>query len=389
MVLEINSENDIALSRKGAVLTNLGKHEDALEVFNQAIEINPKNDYALSSKGIALVNLGKHEEALEVINQAIEINPRDDIARLNKGAVLINLGKHEEALEVFNRALEINPKNDYTLLNKGVGLTNLGKHEEALEVFNQAIKINPKNDIALLNKGAVLINLGKYEEALEALNMVLEINPKYRAALRNKAAVLLKLEKYKEGVEVAKETLDVATKEQSKIDAMLIIIEAYIALNRRGEAALEMEKIKGKMADKKPDLVEYFVEICFNLAIEELKDGNRGNADKFIKMAFENSSKLETDIIKELTMNFLKDAAESGEMQVIKAAAEEILDQQKDEFTGLLRPITKAIEIIETKDLKKYYDLQIEEREIVVDVVRKITKSDELVPDELKRKEAE
>ena len=155
----------------------------------------------------------------------------------------------------------------------------------------------------------------------------------------------------------------------------------------KAEAALEIEKIYGKIGDMKPDLIEDFTEICLALALEELKDGNRGSAAKFITMAFENSSKLETDIIKELTMNFLKDAADSGELQVIKTAADEILPHQKDEFSGLIRPITKAIEIIETKDLNKYYDLQIEEREIVADVVKKITKSDELVPDEIKNKD--
>lgn len=158
-------------------------------------------------------------------------------------------------------------------------------------------------------------------------------------------------------------------------------------LEFKAEAALEIEKIYGKIGDMKPELIGYFVEFCLNLALEELKNGNRGNADKFIKMAFENSSKLEIGIVKEFAMNFLKAAIDSGELQVIKTAAEEILDQQKDELAGLLRPITKAIEIIETRDLNKYYDLQIEEREIVADVVRKITKSDELVPDEIKNKD--
>ncbi len=261
------------------------------------------------------------------------------------------------------------------------------KFEEALEAFNMTLEENPKHEDALFNKGFALGILGKHEEALDVFNMVLEINPKHENALRNKAVVLLKLEKYNEGLEVAKETLDVATKEHSKIDASLIIIEAYRGLDKKAEATLEIDKIKGKMADQEPDLIRDFIEICLNLALEELKDGNRGNADKFIKKAFENSSKLKTDLIKELTMNFLKAAADSGELQVIKAAVEEILDQQKNELTGLIRPIIKAIEIIETKDLNKYYDLQVEERVIVADIVKKITKSDELVPDEIKNKD--
>jgi tetratricopeptide (TPR) repeat protein len=287
----------------------------------------------------------------------------------------------------LNLALDIDPKDDIALSNKGVALLNLGKHEEALEFLNLALNIDPKDDIALSNKGIALINLDKHEEAFESFNLALDINPKNERTLISKAQALLNLEKYEEGLEIATKILDVITENQSEIDIVLIMIEAYLGLDRKAEAALEIEKIKDTIADQEPDLIEEFTEFCLILAMEELEDANRGNATKFIKMAFKNSSKLEIDIVKELTMNFLKDAADSGELQVIKAAVEEILDQQKDEFKGLLRPITKAIEIIETKEIKKYYDLQIEEREIVADVVRKITKSDMLVPDELKRKD--
>ena len=322
------------------------------------------------------------------MNHALTINPNNDFALSWKGIALINLGKDEDALESLNHALTINPNNDFALSSKGVALLNLGKDEDALESFNQALDINPNNDIALPNKGYALGNLGKHEKALESFNQALDINPKDENTLENKALALIKLERYEEGLETTTKILDVITKNKSNINIVLIMIEAYLGLDRKAEATLEIEKIKDTIADQEPDLIEDFTEICLNLALEELEDGNRGNADKFIKMAFENSSKLKTDIIKELTMNFLKAAADSGELRVIKAAAEEILNLQKDEFTGLIRPITKAIEIIETKYLNKYYDLQIEEREIVADVVKKITKSDELVPDEIKRKDS-
>ena len=77
----------------------------------------------------------------------------------------------------------------------------------------------------------------------------------------------------------------------------------------------------------------------------------------------------------------------TGEIPVIKAAVDEVIKLKGDEYRELLKPIIKAIEIIETKDIQKYYNLQIEEREIVADIVRMVTKSDELVPEEIKRKE--
>ena len=387
MVLEINPKHEEALFKKGVALGSFGKEKEALDVFNMVLEINPKHEKAQFNKGVTLEKLEMHKEALDVFNMVLEINPEDENALLLKGIILGSLDKQNEALDVFDVVLEINPKHENALYIKAVTLEKLEMYKEALDEFNIVLEINPKHKDALLMKGIALGKLEKYKEALEVFNMVLEINPKHEITLRNKAVSLLKLEKYKEGLEVARKTLNVVTTEYSKIDASLIVIEAYIALKKKDEAAFEVEKIYNKMADTEPELIGYFVESCLILAMEELEDGNRGNAAKFIKMAFKNSSKLEIGIVKELIMNFLKDAADSGELQVIKAAAEEILTQQKDEFSGLIRPITKAIEIIETKDIKKYYDLQIEEREIVADVVRRITKSDELVPDELKRKD--
>jgi len=373
---------------EGQILLSENKCEEALETFNEVLKVKSKDEAALSYKGIALWNLGIFEEALEAFNMVLEINPRYEVALYGKAFTLFILEMYEKALEAFNLIHEINPKDEIALFNVGSMLGILERHEEALEAFNMVLEIKPKDKEVLFSKGLVLGIQEKYEEALEAYNMVLEINPKHEEALRNKAVALLKLNRYTEGLEVAKETLDVVTEQHSKIDVLLIIIEAYINLNRKIEAAFEVEKIYTKIADMKPELIGYFVEFCLILAMEELEDSNRGSARKFIKMAFENNSKLEIGIVKELTMNFLKAATDSRELHVIKAAAEEILNLQNDEFTGLIRPITKAIEIIETKDLNKYYDLQIEEREIVADVVKKITNSDELVPDEIKRKDS-
>ncbi|MCZ7397495.1 MAG: hypothetical protein O8C59_03170, partial [Candidatus Methanoperedens sp.] len=78
----------------------------------------------------------------------------------------------------------------------------------------------------------------------------------------------------------------------------------------------------------------------------------------------------------------------SGDFQIIKAAVDEIIKLYGDKYEERLKLIIKALEIVETKDLQKYYNLQIEEREIVGDIVKKITKSDELLPEEIKRKES-
>ena len=340
-----------------------------------------------------LLELGEKEEVLFIIKKLEEYKVEDQNEGLErkisciKWQLLFSENKYEEALESIKKILEIDPHDDFALSNKGLVLVYLSKYKEALKTFNQALEINPVYDFNFVGKGIALRYLGKYEEALKSFNQALEINPRDETALINKAFSLLNLERYEEALKVANKVIDVSINYDCKKIALLITIQAYIALNRKAEAVFEIEKIESKMTDQDLDLINDFVEICFNLSIEELKDNNHGNAAKFIKIAFKSSSKLKNDAVKKLTITFLKSAADTGNLSIVKTATEEIIDQQKDELIEIIRPIIKAIEIVETKDLKKYYDLQIEEMEIVADVVKKIIKSEELIPDEIKKKE--
>jgi tetratricopeptide (TPR) repeat protein len=230
----------------------------------------------------------------------------------------------------------------------------------------------------------LLFSEGRYEDALESLDKALEINPKDERVLRTKGITLLHLKRYDEVLDVAEKAKEVATSESSKIDAALIIIKAYISLDRKPDAVTEIEKIKSKIPEQKLHLIEDFAEICLNLAFDELKVENRGNASGLMRTAYDASTNLDEDKVAALTMAFLKGIIESGEIDVIKAAVDEVIHLQGDQYQNLLKPITAAIEIVETEDIRTYYSLQVEEREMVADIVRKITQSDELLPAELR-----
>jgi tetratricopeptide (TPR) repeat protein len=157
---------------------------------------------------------------------------------------------------------------------------------------------------------------------------------------------------------------------------------------KRYEEALEAFKNAVEIFPKDEVFIESTIEICFNFALEELEAGNRGNSIKFMKVVHEISKGLKEDKVAMLTINFLKSAADSGDIQIVKVAVDEIIKLYGNKYEERIKPIIKAIEIVETKDIQKYYNLQIEEREIVGDVVKKITGSDELLPEEIKRKES-
>jgi tetratricopeptide (TPR) repeat protein len=255
-----------------------------------------------------------------------------------------------------------------------------GKYDDALEAFDKVLEINPKNEDALSWKGLALFSFDRYEDSLDAFDKALEINPKKEIALLYKGIALLKLKRYAEALDASKNTMDAATSESSKIHATLISIEAHISLDKRSDAVPEIEKIKDKISEQEPHLIKDFAEVCLNLALGELKIENRGNATRLMKMAYDAGTNLKDDRTNELTMTFIKDAVKSGDISVTKAAVDEVIKLYGDLYRKLLKPVIEAIGIVETGDTKRYYSLQVEEREMAADIVRTITGSDELCP---------
>ena len=207
--LEIKPAAYDSLCNKGALLSNLGKQEEAIKLYDQALEINPDNHDSLRNKGISLSNLGKQEEAIKLYDQALEINPDDHDSLRNKGVSLSKLGKQEEAIKLYDQALEIKPDDYVSFREKGASLGRLGKQEEAIKLFDHALEIKPDDYTSLRNKGVSLSELGKQEEAIKFFDHALEINPDDYNSLREKGALLSNLEKQEEAIKLFDHALEI------------------------------------------------------------------------------------------------------------------------------------------------------------------------------------
>jgi len=90
---------------KGQALLNLGKAEEALACFNQAIALDPRSADAFVKKGMVMERLQKMDLAIENYDQAIAVNDAFTLAYLYKGAVCNKLQRFQEALDCYERAL--------------------------------------------------------------------------------------------------------------------------------------------------------------------------------------------------------------------------------------------------------------------------------------------
>ena len=133
--------------------------------------------------GAANKLLGKFDEALKDFKQAIQLNSNFENAYYNMGVVLLeDYAKPIEAIEAFKKCIFLNPKNAAAYNNMGNSLRELGKFDEAIIALNKAILIETNNAIFYNNAANVLGDLGRLDEAIEAYKKAISLRPNYSEA---------------------------------------------------------------------------------------------------------------------------------------------------------------------------------------------------------------
>ncbi len=65
------------IEKRGNALGNLGRFEEAIASYDEALKFKPDYNRAWNNRGIALGNLGRFEEAIASNNQALKFKPDD------------------------------------------------------------------------------------------------------------------------------------------------------------------------------------------------------------------------------------------------------------------------------------------------------------------------
>ena len=377
-MLDINPNNEEALIWKGRALTELGKNEDALNILNKVLTSNPSNEDALFFKGLALAEIGKLEDSLDIFNKALEYNPNNFNAINEKILVLRRINKNEEALKFVNERLENCPDDESKLLFYKAGLLyDLSKNVEAIKIINDLIKTVPSDSIYRLKAG-ILSQLEDNDEAINSINMAIQMNPNSDTCKLDKAKILFNSKKYDEDIQYINEIFDKIKLKDVTIVLKLILIDSYIQINKNVEALFEIEQFTDYVPKAQPKELEHYYELILELALAELNSGNQNTGIKLINRVFF-SSNLDDTKLKTYAIDFINNAIDTGNVLVINAIIEELIKIKGQDFTILLKPFLDALNIIKGKKTSYYNsNLQVEEREIVSEIVKRITQSDEL-----------
>ena len=177
----------------GNLLQHMGRLEDALGHFDQAVMANPYQAITYSNRGNVLQRLGRFEEAVLTYGVAITVDPQNADFLSNRGNALQNTGALDAALSDYERSIELSPNHAQAYYNRGNLYKIQGATDLAINSYRLAIRINPEYSDAHNNLGNIYKDLNRLELAINHYERALQFNPLHLDALNNKGVALQRL----------------------------------------------------------------------------------------------------------------------------------------------------------------------------------------------------
>jgi tetratricopeptide (TPR) repeat protein len=154
----------------------LGRYQEALASFDKSLALQT-DPITLNSKGSVLHRIGRLDEALECYEQAIARSPRYAEATCNRANTLLDLERYLDAIAAYDKALLLEPGNARAWSSRANALQQLEQYTQAVQSYDQALKISADDAHTLSNRSISLWSGGNFAAALKSADLALAINP--------------------------------------------------------------------------------------------------------------------------------------------------------------------------------------------------------------------
>jgi tetratricopeptide (TPR) repeat protein len=178
--LEQNSpKSPTPLVLKGVVLLAQNNPQGALDAFNAALKLKAGLLDAHRGLGQAYQQLGKTDQAVENYRQALALNDKD-VASLNNLAWILGeiRKKPDEALPLASKAEQIAPNSAEVLDTLAWIQYRRGDYADAEKSLARAVERATENGTIRYHLGMTYARLGRKADAVSALRRAAQLDPK-------------------------------------------------------------------------------------------------------------------------------------------------------------------------------------------------------------------
>jgi tetratricopeptide (TPR) repeat protein len=173
--LKINQKDAGLWYQKGRITKDFN---EAIKCFDKALEFDPDLVEALCDKGSNLSNIGKYDEAMKIFDEVekkCEKYDNCETISMKKGITLSKMGKSKEAIKHFNKALKLNPEDADSYISRAIAYRKLKQYEKEQEDYKRALEFDPNHIHVMQNFSELYILTKNYEGAQEMAKRTLNI----------------------------------------------------------------------------------------------------------------------------------------------------------------------------------------------------------------------
>lgn len=188
VVQQQGGDSCIAHSNLANAYQNVGRPEDALREYDEAIFIEPSSATPHNGKGVVLAARNLNEAAEAEFKTAVSLEPSNDLAHFNLWLLYDRLGRRDDAVHEMQEATRLNPANPAYDNFIGISYGYQNRHDLAVPSFQKALAADPNNADYLANLATAYQHLGRYDRAIHLYLLAIHINPTdpvYRLNLGN------------------------------------------------------------------------------------------------------------------------------------------------------------------------------------------------------------
>jgi tetratricopeptide (TPR) repeat protein len=168
----------------------LGRWDEAIAHYRQALAIKPDYADAHYNWGVDLARQGRWDDAIARYEHALRLKPDHAEAHFNWGIALARQGQWDAAIAHYARALELRPTFAAAHNNWGSALARQGRWSEATAHYREAVRIKPDHAEAHNNLGSVLVQQERWDEAIAHYRQALAIRPDFPEARESLSRLL-------------------------------------------------------------------------------------------------------------------------------------------------------------------------------------------------------
>lgn len=196
--IRLNPEMLAAYVAKAEFAAQTKSPDDALRAFSAAVSQFPSNAVVVNNRGMYLQSLGRTEEALADFDQAIKLDGRFLPAYINRGFAYLEAGNAAQAELALSEALKVDPSQLGAQSLRATARLNQNKVDEALADYERVVEMAPENPMAYADLGFAQFFSGDFAGAFGSFSRAHSMQPQMRFLLPWKLASAIRANKYQQ-----------------------------------------------------------------------------------------------------------------------------------------------------------------------------------------------